>query len=268
MQKNTLSYCGQLVRDVEPDHFLISMFMHSEVREALWAVFAFNYEISKTREVVSESTLGLIRLQWWRDAIKGIYNGDTVPAHEVLKPLSEVIHKYDLPIGDFEKLIYAREFDLEDVLPGDMDGLINYADFTTSPLLALVLRICDESEDEGVIRAVAVNYTLIGILRRTSLYARQCRCYFPADVMESHKLTADDIFNYTKPDDIKSVVRHIHDNALDRMKVRSRVLKSVQALSDIYMKQIHSVDFDISVPLLEREPAFKVLRIFWKIKIL
>lgn len=264
MQKNTLSYCGQLVQEADPDRFLISMFVNAQAREALWALFAFNHEISKTREVVSESTLGLIRLQWWRDALADIYAGKPVQAHEVLKPLAAAIVAYDLPQEDFDKLIYAREFDLEDVLPGNMGGLINYADFTTTPLLQLALKISGAEEDENIVRSIAVNYSLAKILRATSFYAHQCRCYFPEDLMKRHRVSRDDVFSYTKADEIKSIVREVHSSALGRVKGRSRILKASQALSDMYMKQIQNLDCDVYTPLVHRDPPFKVLRLFCK----
>ena len=69
----TLSYCGQVVRDQDRDRFLLSLFAPADRREALWALFAFNHEIAKTREVVTEMQLGLIRLQWWREQVTNIF---------------------------------------------------------------------------------------------------------------------------------------------------------------------------------------------------
>ena len=51
----TISYCGETVRKHDPDRFLLSMFAPPESREALWALYAFNHEIAKTREVVTET---------------------------------------------------------------------------------------------------------------------------------------------------------------------------------------------------------------------
>ena len=118
-----LSFCGSLVKAYDPDRFLLTMFVPEQVRdpsspaattrrEALWALFAFNHEIAKTRAVVSEPQLGRIRLQWWRDEIERIYSGSVVPEHEVLKPLAAAIRAHDLPREDFETLITAREADL------------------------------------------------------------------------------------------------------------------------------------------------------------
>ena len=64
-----LSYCGQEVRKYDKDRFLTALFAPADRREALFALYAFNLEIAKTREVVTEPVLGQIRLQWWYDAI-------------------------------------------------------------------------------------------------------------------------------------------------------------------------------------------------------
>src|SRR5690349_9907669 len=90
-----LSYCGQEVRKFDNDRFLTGLFAPADRREALFALYAFNHEIAKTREVVSEPVLGQMRLQWWFDSIEGIYAG-TVPAHAVLQPLAEAITGHNL----------------------------------------------------------------------------------------------------------------------------------------------------------------------------
>ncbi len=84
----TFSYCGELVRRHDPDRFLLTLFAPASMRESLFALYAFNYEIAKTRETVTETQLGLIRLQWWRDAISAIYDRGDVAAHHVLTPLA------------------------------------------------------------------------------------------------------------------------------------------------------------------------------------
>jgi NADH dehydrogenase [ubiquinone] 1 alpha subcomplex assembly factor 6 len=94
----------------------------AERREALWALFAFNYEIAKTREVVSETALGLARLQWWREAIGNIYGGGEFPQHEILKALAPAIKTHGLTSEYFDTLVYAREFDLENICPRRWTG--------------------------------------------------------------------------------------------------------------------------------------------------
>src|ERR1700722_5755639 len=136
-----LSYCGEMVRKHDPDRFLLSLFFPEERREALWALYAFNHEIARTRELVTETRLGLVRLQWWRGALAATYENRPPPKHQVVDPLCEAIKAYRLPHETLEALIFAREFDLEDRAPAALDGLVHYADFTSTPLLNLALLI-------------------------------------------------------------------------------------------------------------------------------
>jgi phytoene synthase len=130
-----------LVKDHDPDRYFLSLFAPREHRPALWTLFALNYEIAKTREVVNETRLGLIRLQWWRDEIARLYDGGASDAHEILMALRQVIDKYGLPKELFDTLIYGREFDLEDVLPETLEGTMTYIEHTNMPLTDLVRSI-------------------------------------------------------------------------------------------------------------------------------
>ncbi len=265
---DNLSYCGALVRKHDPDRFLLSMFLDPKVRKDVWAVLAFNHEISKTREVVSESTLGLIRLQWWRDAVKDIYEEGKILEHEVVKPLAAAIKRRDLPRESFDKLLYAREFDLEDVLPGNFEGMMNYADFTTTPLFALIIKITGSDPDMEVIQPVAINYALSGILRATKSMAKQHRFLLPEDLMNRHSITKEGVFDDTQREGLKKIVEQIVTNRLEKTKPDHVFLKSSEVLSEMYFKQIKNLKYDVMDVGLGRALPFKVLKLFWKIKIM
>ena len=262
------SYCGDYLRAHDPDRFLISMFVPAEKREGIWALFAFNHEIAKTRDVVSEATLGHIRLQWWRDAIKDIYEKGYVPEHEVLKPLSEAIEQHNLPKEYFDKLLYAREFDLEDVQPANLEGLMNYADFTTQPLLQLAVQICGDDPDQEVIQPVAINYAMAGIIRATAHNARHGFYLLPEDLMHKHQVTKESVFEESGQAGLKSLIEEMVTQKLARTNPNNVILKSSEALSDIYFKQIRALGYDVMSPSISQEPNFKVLRLFWRIKLL
>src|SRR3982750_3043368 len=95
-------------------------------REGLFALYAFNHEVAKTREVVSEPILGQIRLQWWRDGIAAAYEGSP-PRHAVLDPLAEAGARHALSRDRFDTLIEARETDLTGEPPADRAALLAYA---------------------------------------------------------------------------------------------------------------------------------------------
>jgi phytoene/squalene synthetase len=159
-----LSYCLDTVRRYDRDRFLLGLTVPASRRAALWALFAFNHEIAKTREVVSEPTLGLIRLQWWRDALNQLYQGKVLE-HEVLAALASVIREHNLPRAWFDELINAREIDLGGKPLASLRELEDYARDSATPLNRLVLRILGQNAEEKIIRAVSTAYALTGLLR-------------------------------------------------------------------------------------------------------
>lgn len=261
---NHISYSGKIVREHDPDRFFLSLLMPKYCRPSLWALFAFNYEIAKTREVVSETQLGLIRLQWWRDAIRKFYDDGVALDHEILKELTQAISEYDLPYEHFEALLHAREFDLEDVLPSHIKGMLNYADFTSTPLFKLAVLITGGDAEVEPVQPVAVNYALIGLLRSVPFHARQRRCYLPADILAAQQIREGQIYEgkSLKHQHLKSVVQIICDEFVVGVQSSNKFLRLSQNLANMYAKQLRGCDFDVFSPKMSISPAFKEIRLF------
>ncbi|MEJ2028057.1 MAG: squalene/phytoene synthase family protein, partial [Limibacillus sp.] len=69
------NYCAAEVRRFDHDRYLSLLLAAEPLRRSLLAIYAFNLEIARTAESVSEPMIGQIRLQWWRDSIEGLYGG-------------------------------------------------------------------------------------------------------------------------------------------------------------------------------------------------
>jgi NADH dehydrogenase [ubiquinone] 1 alpha subcomplex assembly factor 6 len=92
------------------------------VRESLFALYAFDHEIGKVRHVVSQPMAGLIRLQWWREALDAIASGRP-PGHPVAKALPAVLRTSSGARARLEAAIDARERELEGSAPADLAAL-------------------------------------------------------------------------------------------------------------------------------------------------
>ena len=88
MPGTELSYCARHVRAQDRDRYLTALFAPGERREDLFALYAFNLEVAKTAEVVSETMIGRVRLQWWRDCLEETYAGRP-RHHAVAGPLAK-----------------------------------------------------------------------------------------------------------------------------------------------------------------------------------
>lgn len=93
------------VRRVDEDRWISSRFASAAERRALTALYALAYELVRVREAVSEETLGLIRFQWWREAIAEIEAGQPPRGHDVCLALAEEIAAGRLKAGALQKLV-------------------------------------------------------------------------------------------------------------------------------------------------------------------
>jgi phytoene synthase len=172
------------VRRYDHDRYLTCLFAADDRREDLFAVYAFNLEIAKVAEVVSEPMAGRVRLQWWRETLDGVFDG-APRRHQVAEPLSATVRRGGLTRGRFETLIDARERDLEDAPPPSLEALESYAAASAAELVQLALEVlgaCDEvSAAAG--HHVGLAFALAGIARAVPFHAGQGRLMLPADLV-------------------------------------------------------------------------------------
>ena len=108
------------------DRFASTLFVAADIRRALLALYAFNLEISRMREQVSQPMPGEIRLQWWSDMLAGAGQGG-VEGNPVAAELCCAIGRYGLPVEPLSRLIDAHQFDLYDDPMASMAALEAYA---------------------------------------------------------------------------------------------------------------------------------------------
>src|SRR5262245_60576664 len=101
-------YCPDHVRRFDRDRYLMALFAPADRRDDLFALYAFNVEVARIRELIREPMMGLMRLQWWRDAIAEIYAGSE-RRHQVAQPLAAVVRRRGLSREHFDRLLDARE---------------------------------------------------------------------------------------------------------------------------------------------------------------
>ena len=189
-----LSPVAALMRRHDRDRFQTALFAPAADREALFALYAFNYEIARVRESVTQPALGHIRLEWWRENVAAAYAAGAVRRHPVVEALTTVIRRVELTRTHFDRLIDAREADLDDDLPASLAMLEDYAEGTASPLIYLALDalgIRDPAPREAG-RHIGIAYALAGLLRALPLRMAAGRPVIPADIAARNRLDLED----------------------------------------------------------------------------
>ncbi|MGA8403038.1 MAG: squalene/phytoene synthase family protein, partial [Stellaceae bacterium] len=180
----SLSPIASIVRSHDRDRFQTALFAPAAKREALFALYAFNYEIARVRESVREPMLGQIRLQWWREAIDAAY-GDAQPRrHEVVEPLTAAIRAHHLGREHITRLIDTRERDLDDAPPPNLAALEDYAEGTSAPLIRLALEVLGAATASTFAAAteIGIAYALAGLIRAMPIHAQVGRLMIPDDI--------------------------------------------------------------------------------------
>lgn len=182
--QDDLSPFARMVRAQDRDRFLATLFAPAEMRDDLFALYAFNIEIASVRERVNEPMMGRIRLQWWRDAI---LEGDG-RGHPLAGEVWRAITGRGLDRGALERMIEARETDLDDAPPADLAAMEAYAEATAGELAGLALAVLGarSGAERAAGRHVGIAWALIGLLRSVPFLARQGRLALPLDRLAAH----------------------------------------------------------------------------------
>ena len=185
-----LSACAVAVKRYDRDRWFCALFAPPDRREDLLAIYAFNAELAAVQDKISEPMLGEIRLQWWREAIEGLYGG-TFRRHDVVTALQPAIERYDLDRNLLDALVDARGADLEATQPKTLEALETYARRTASPVVELalgVLGVRGEVAHEAA-EATGTAQAMTGLLRATPHFLAAGRVLLPSETMAAYGLT-------------------------------------------------------------------------------
>jgi 15-cis-phytoene synthase len=221
--QDAFAYCAELVRTTDRDRFIASLFAPAQRRGALHALYAFNAEVSRVRDVAHAALPGEIRLQWWRDVIDG-ERAEEANANPVAAALLATIERHQLPPLKLIDLIEAHRFDLyEDPMAGIAD-LEAYARRTSSTLFALAAQILADVEAEAVSGPAGVAHAITGLLRAFPYHLARRQLYVPTDLLERHQVRLHDLFAGRSSPGLKAAFAELRSLARGQLLTASELM--------------------------------------------
>ena len=208
--QDPFAHGAELVRATDRDRFIASLFAPAEHRGAIYALYAFNSEVSRVREMARETLPGEIRLQWWSDVINRDRD-EEARANPVAAALLTTIDRYRLSSAKLVDLIEARRFDLYDEPIATVADLEIYAGKTSSVLFALAAQILAGADTEAVTTPVGIAFAIAGLLRAFPLHAARGRLYVPMELLGRHQIRPDDIFAGRSSAGLQAVFSELND---------------------------------------------------------
>jgi 15-cis-phytoene synthase len=232
-----MSAAGDIVRTAGRERYVATLFAPEDKREALFALYAFDAEIDRIRDLVHDPLPGEIRLQWWRDVANGERDGEA-RGHPVASALLEAIAAHDLPRSAFDAYCEARIFDFyHDVMP-DQTALEAYLGATQSAIIQLAAMVLDKDLAKQANEAAGhagVALGLLKTLRQFPLIRRRGQGFVPQTILAAAG-TSNEVF--LGGGDIAA---------------GKRITEALSALAQSHLSKFHTLEPSLPKPL---RPAF------------
>ncbi len=193
--------------------YAATLFAPATERRALLALYAFNVEIVRVRDQVSQPLPGEIRLQWWTDMLSGQVHG-SAEGNPVAAELLRAIRDFNLPVEPLSLLADEHQFDLyNDPMP-TMTALEGYLAATCSALFALAARIMASPwTAEHLARHAGLAQGLAQVITNLPRDAAHRQLFLPQQLLTSHNCNMEDVFAGQETPILRAVLDQLADEA-------------------------------------------------------
>ena len=185
--------CLQVLQETDRERYLASLLTPADARAAVVALYAYNAELARVRDVVREPLPGEVRLQYWRDLLEGSAHGETA-ANPVAAELLQAMAKYRLPVAPLVSMADARIFDLYDDPMETAEMFEGYAGETAAALMQLVALVLDAAAAEqatDIAGHAGVALAVAGALLLMPIHRARGQVYLPTQILVSVGLDRD-----------------------------------------------------------------------------
>jgi phytoene synthase len=226
--QDAVAFCAELVRSHDFSRYAATLFVSPLERRGLLALYAFNVEIARVRDSVSQPLPGEIRLQWWSDMLAGkAYGG--VEGNPVAAELLAAIQHWELPVEPLARLIDEHQFDLyNDPMP-TMAALEGYANDTSSALLALAAQMLGPPSEaiDHVARHAGLALAFAQVIASLPRDASRRQLFVPLQLLASHGSTMEEVFAGRPTPAILAALLELIGEAKRHLKTALRLLPDV-----------------------------------------
>jgi 15-cis-phytoene synthase len=274
--------CGAALRDSDRDRWLACLFTPDAARPHLFALYAFNAEVARIRDLVSQPILGEMRLQWWIDALRadeGVETRGDIQAHPVADALLATLDAKKLPRGILIDLLEARRFDLYDDPAPDVVFLEAYCGETCSALFrlaGLILGGAGGAESAEAAGHAGCAFAMTGLLRAFPWHVVNNQCYIPRDLLARHGLEPKDLLAREDGPALRAALAEMRALARDHLGKARRAVAALPhseqlayrplALPELYLREMERKDYDPYKTLVE-VPQWRRQWALWRGKI-
>ncbi len=222
---DSAAFCAELVRSHDFARYAATLFVPAAERRPLLALYAFNVEISRVRDQITQPLPGEIRLQWWTDMLAGHGHGG-VEGNPVAAELLRAIRTFGLPVALLSRLIEEHQFDLyNDPMP-TMSALEGYITETSSSLFALAGRIVGQPSEavDHLASHAGLAQGLVQVIASLPRDASRQQLFVPQQTLERHGSGAEEVFAGKQTPRLRAALDQLLDEARHHLQTACSLL--------------------------------------------
>lgn len=271
--QDSAGFCADLVRTHDFVRYASTLFQPAVQRRALLAIYAFNIEILRVREQVSQPLPGEMRLQWWTDMLAGADHGG-VEGNPVAAELKLAIRDFRLPVEPLSRLIDEHQFDLyNDPMPS-MAALEGYINDTASALLSLAARVASRPSEaiDHLARHAGLAQGIVQLIAALPLDASRRQLFVPLQLLQQHGSGMEEVFSGKQTQQARAAIDQLIGEARRHLDTAFELLAGVPAeVKPIFLplalvrrelKRMSRADVDPFVPHVTSR--FRILWTLWR----
>ncbi|OJU24158.1 MAG: phytoene synthase [Nitrobacter sp. 62-13] len=227
-ESSSAAFCTELVRNHDFENYASTLFAPLRCRRALLALYAFNVEIAKVREQITQPLPGEIRLQWWADMLAGAGHGG-VEGNPVAAELLLAVRDHGLPVERLSRLIEAHQFDLyNDPMP-HMMALEQYLCDTSCALFSLAARVVGHETDamDHLAHHAGLAHGIAQVIARLGFDASRRQSFVPLQLLEQHGVDPEKMFAGQDTPALRAALRALAEDARSHLKNAMAMLPDV-----------------------------------------
>ncbi len=188
-------YCQDKAAASGSSFYYSFLFLPSEQRQAITALYAFCREVDDVVDECSDVGVARTKLDWWRSEIERCFAGD--PTHPVACALLEPIQSRNLPMEYFQEIIDGMAMDLDDTRYESFGDLALYC-HRVAGVVGLLSAEIFGYQDHNTLKyaeTLGTAFQLTNILRDVREDAERGRIYLPLDELLEHQVNPHDLLN-------------------------------------------------------------------------
>ncbi|KAG0043580.1 NADH dehydrogenase (ubiquinone) complex I, assembly factor 6 [Gryganskiella cystojenkinii] len=300
---SAIEYCENLVRKADYEGFLCTQFFPRHQQQTQMALRAFNIELASIRESVSNTDIGRMRMQFWRDSLDKIFDG-VPPQQPVALALAYAIqeqqlyHQQQLKAEEqqgkkrkpsssltdpemsliwFKRMITERELNLSDPQFVTLAQMESYCENTFGSLLYLQLESVGVKslEADHAASHLAKAMGIATMLRAFPFHMHQNRMVLPAEITAKHNLSQEALFrNPTITTALQDATlevatsAHVHlataQSYMDNLPREALPVLMPSIPTESYLTRLEKADFNPLAPEIQQREWFLPAKMWYR----